>query len=446
MIEGNIRKYLFWILDVLNGSPILKNLKEIKNINDSNDEALIERYINKRLGELLKYAQNNVPYYQNFKHIELSDFPVSDKLTYKKNINKFCSVEFKKVKLYKAITSGSTGTPFVSFQNEKKKKRNTADVIYFGRLAGYKLGEPLFYLKIWSDNNRKSGLVQFLQNIIPIDVIKLSNKNIKQLLDKIDSKNGKAHINSYASALEEVCKYLDNGFNSGTLKNLRAASIIAQSEALTSETREKLQKYFKSTPCSRYSNLENGIIAQQTLNNNNLFLINRASYFVEILKMDSDIPVKPNELGRIVVTDLFNYAMPFIRYDTGDIGRFAVNKDNISDYNYLKEIQGIKLDLLLNTKGEIVSSYIMYKNMFKYPEIDQFQLIQEGKKDYRFIISMKGIFEQEVKLKNEFLNYLGKDANFEIEYVKEIPLLSSGKRRKIINNYLKNKSAHMTGY
>ena len=88
----------------------------------------------------------------------------------------------------------------------------------------------------------------------------------------------------------------------------------------------------------------------------------------------------------------------------------------------------------------------MYKNMFKYPEIDQFQLIQENKKDYKFIISMNGTFEKEEKLKSEFLNYLGKDANFEIEYVKEIPLLSSGKRRKIINNYLKNKSAHMTGH
>lgn len=446
MIEGNIRKYLFWFLDFLNGSPILKNLKEIKNINDSNDEALIERYINKHLEELLKYSKINVPYYRKFKHAELSDFPVSDKLTYKKNIDNFCSVEFKKDKLFKTITSGSTGTPFVSYQNDKKKKRNTADVIYFGKLAGYKLGEPLFYLKIWSDNNRKSGFIKFLQNIVPIDVIKLSNKNIKQLLDKINSKNGKAHMNSYASALEEVCKYLDKNSSADAIKNLRAASIMAQSEALTIETRERLQKYFKCTPCSRYSNLENGIIAQQTLHKNDLFLINRASYFVEILKMDSDIPVKPNELGRIVVTDLFNYAMPFIRYDTGDIGRFAVNKDNISDYNYLKEIQGRKLDLLLDTKGEIVSSYIMYKNMFKYPEIGQFQLIQENKKDYRFIISMNGTFEKEEKLKNEFLNYLGKDAKFDIEYVKEIPLLSSGKRRKIINNYLKNKSVHMTGH
>ena len=147
-------------------------------------------------------------------------------------------------------------------------------------------------------------------------------------------------MNSYASALEEVCKYLDNSSTSGSIKNLRAASIMAQSEALTNETRERLQKYFNCTPCSRYSNLENGIIAQQTLHDNDLFLINRASYFEEILKMDSDIPVKPNELGRIVVTDLFNYAMPFIRYDTGDIGRFAVVKTTFLIIIILRRYKG----------------------------------------------------------------------------------------------------------
>ena len=47
-------------------------------------------------------------------------------------------------------------------------------------------------------------------------------------------------------------------------------------------------------------------------------------------------------------------------------------------------------------------------------------------------------FKNEDKLKNEFLSFLGKDAVFEVSYVDEIPLLSSGKRRKIVNNYIKS--------
>jgi phenylacetate-CoA ligase len=77
--------------------------------------------------------------------------------------------------------------------------------------------------------------------------------------------------------------------------------------------------------------------------------------------------------------------------------------------------------------------------MFKYPEIDQYQLIQEDKKKYRFIISSKNGFKKEKIIKDELITFLGDDAIFEVEYIDEIPLLDSGKRRKIVNNYIKNK-------
>lgn len=433
----NFRNRVFWILDFLKGTPLLKNLKEVELVNGFTNKLLIEDYQNKKINELLEYSRKNVPFYKNIEQIDLQNLPVIDKLQYKKNIDKFCSTKFDRSMLHKAITSGSTGTPFVSYQNKEKKNRNTADTIFFSGLAGYNLGETLFYLKIWSENNRKSKIIQFLQNIIPIDVIQLSNSNIKQFINDLNSNKGNIHINGYSSALEEVCKYFDKSSDSNISSNSKVGSILAQSEALSDETKERLNNYFNCLPCSRYSNLENGIIAQQTLEKNNLFLINNASYKVEILKIEEDIPVNSGELGRIVITDFYNYAMPFIRYDTGDIGRFSLNKDGTKNYNYLEEIQGRKLDLLLDTKGNIVSSYIMYKNMFKYPEINQYQLIQEDEKFYRFIISMKGDFLKEEFLTNEFLTYLGSDAKFEIEYIDKIPLLSSGKRRKIVNNFLK---------
>ena len=431
------RNYSFWVLDFFKGSSVLKNLKEIKSINKSIDNSHIENYQNKKISELLEYSRKKVPFYKNMNNSNLDSFPIIDKLQYKENIDNFCSTEFDRSKLYKATTSGSTGTPFVSYQNKEKKNRNTADTIYFSGLAGYNLGESLFYLKIWSDNNRKSKNIQFLQNIYPIDVIQLSDSKIKQFINNLNSNKRKTHINGYSSALEEVCKYFDRNYDLSNNSTLKVGSILAQSEALTDETKEKLNRYFNCLPCSRYSNLEQGIIAQQTLDENKLFKINRASYKLEIFNLNDDNPANQGELGRIIITDLFNYAMPFIRYDTGDIGKFVLNDDGTVNYSYLEEIQGRKLDLLLDTKGNIVSSYIMYKNMFKYTEIDQYQLIQEDEKDYKFIISMKKKFGNEDQLKKEFIKYLGSDANFEILYIDEIPLLSSGKRRKIVNNYLK---------
>jgi phenylacetate-CoA ligase len=42
-------------------------------------------------------------------------------------------------------------------------------------------------------------------------------------------------------------------------------------------------------------------------------------------------------------------------------------------------------------------------------------------------------FKREKDLINEFKNYFGEDAIIAVEYVNEIPLLNSGKRKKVMN-------------
>ena len=431
----NFRLHAFNLVDKIKGGRFRKNLEEIEHVNEKLDEKAIMRFQNERISALLEFAFETVPFYKG-KSFDIHNAPVVDKMILKEKLNEFLSPKYDAEQLVKVITSGSTGTPFVSYQNKEKKYRNNADAIYFGGKAGYFLGAPLYYMKIWSSNNSKSFLTKYFQNIHTVDVLNFSGDAIRSFIDEINNSHQAININSYASALDRLCDYLDS--HEVNLDNeLRINSVIAQSEALSEATKMRLEKYFKIVACSRYSNVENGIVAQQTLVKNDLFKINRASYYVEILKIDEDTPAEVGELGRIVVTDLFNFGMPFIRYDTGDIGKFFVNNNGEIDRNYLAEIQGRKLDLLLNTKGEIISSYIVYKNMFKYPEINQYQLIQEDEKRYRFIISTKGNFPREDELRNDFVSYIGEDAVFEVSYIDEIPLLSSGKRRKIVNNYLK---------
>jgi phenylacetate-CoA ligase len=434
----NLRKTFFYFLDKIKGNPVLEHLRQIQMINDSEDIHLMDNYQANQLNIILTESTRNTLFYKKYNPDDITNFPVINKSIIKANENLFISEKYDKKKLIRNVTSGSTGTPFPSYRDINKKNRNTADVLYFGKQAGFEIGEPLFYLKIWSSANRKSRIKRFIENIYPIDVINLSGSNVRKFIGKLLNVKANIHINGYSSALEEVCKYLD-GNTFEKLKNKSIKSIITQSEAVSDETKKRLEKYLNCKVCSRYSNLENGILAQQTINNNDNFKINNASYYIEILKVDSDEPVKPNEYGRIVITDLYNFAMPFIRYDTGDIGRFGINEDGSINKFYFSDIQGRKLDLLLDTKGNVVSSYIMYKNMFKYPEIDQYQLIQEDKKKYRFIISSKNGFKKEKIIKDELITFLGDDAIFEVEYIDEIPLLDSGKRRKIVNNYIKNK-------
>ena len=91
------------------------------------------------------------------------------------------------------------------------------------------------------------------------------------------------------------------------------------------------------------------------------------------------------------------------------------------------------MDAIYNTDGELLSSFIITNSMWNYPELVQYQFIQVGKNKYLFKLNLEGEFKNEAKLIDDFKKYLGKDAIIIIEYVSEIPLLDSGKRKKVMN-------------
>ena len=287
-------------------------------------------------------------------------------------------------------------------------------------------------MKIFVKERMKSRLSYWMENTIPIDVFKLNDEQIENLLREMEHDNSTYAIVGYASALESVCKYLDNKKHGRVSSDVRA--VIAISESVNEYTREAVRRYFGVPVVSRYSNLENGIIAQQKSGGSGAYTVNTASYVVEILKMDSDEQAEPGQAGRIVVTDLFNYGMPLIRYDTGDIGSFAGDSKNTRDV-LLANVEGRRSDALYDTSGRLVSSYLFYKNMWRFVEIKQYQLIQEGSKEYLLKINADGAFSRESELISGLKSCLGQDASVGVEYVSEIPLLSSGKRRVVVNNY-----------
>lgn len=431
----SLRKSLFWLIDGLKGRPLYNHLREIDDILNSYNIASQELRKKDLLLKLLKHATLTTNYYGKYNNqIDLLSFPVINKSIIRENFGEFVSGAFSISELIPVVTSGSTGTPFKTLHNKNKRLRNHADTIFFAKRAGYEIGHRLLYLKIWAKQKMRSPIHYWMQNIVPVDVIKLNDKQIEAMIREMERNHSKFGFLGYSSALEQICKYLDKkGINR---VNTNVASIISISESLNEYTKKTMEKYFGIPAVSRYSNLENGIIAQQDPNSSNRYLVNTASYMVEILNMYSDETVTEGKPGRIVITDLFNYAMPMIRYDTGDIGAF-INDPEQPGRQFLSTVEGRILDLIYNTEGHLVSSYLVYKNMWQYTEIIQYQLIQEGKKQYTFKINVNGNFGREAQLVNEFKSYLGKDADFRVEYVSEIPLLASGKRKKIVNNYTK---------
>ncbi len=426
-----LRYQAFWFVDFIKGNPVKKHYQNITNTLEKTYG--LGTHTETELQKLLVHAVETVPHYKTVSphKIDLKYFPVVDKGIISSTYADFKSSIYKDKKTILRKTSGSTGTPFTVDHDVNKVYRNTADNLYFSKKAGYKIGYRLYYLRHWNAAYSKSKLANWLQNVIPIEVVGLENKGIPKLLKTLGKSSGKISVLGFPSSLEQICKYLDNTPSYSKRFNINSA--IAMAEALNSYTKKRMQHYFNVTVLSRYSNMEAGILAQQTLNSTNVFKLNFASYHFEILDINNDQPVAKGTLGRIVITDLFNYAMPLIRYDTGDLGIIEeLNGDLVCT-----KIEGRKSDAIYDTKGKLVSSFMMTE-IVNYTNINQIQFIQYGKTSYELKISVAKKFNEEQELLKMFKSFLGEDAILKINYVDDIPLLSSGKRKYTYNIYNSN--------
>lgn len=438
-ILNTIRETSFWTLDKINGKKIKIAYDSIRKIDylDSEDKFVINYQIN-AWNKLSQHATNNTKFYKKYKGKKLEQFPIITKNDIRSDQNKFISKEYEKAKLIKMSTSGSTGTPFVCYQNAEKKKRVNAEIIYYSEKVGYRLGNNLSYIRTVVKQVKKSGLKQFIQNQSLINCGKLSDSGVEEIIKSLQklSKKGDITLLGYGSTYTAICDYaLKN--NIKKFNTCKVKGIISGSDMLFDETRENISKLFDdATIVSRYSNEENGVLGQDE-GINNVFVLNEANYIIEII--DEFGNTLPNGvLGRIVVTDLFNYAMPMIRYDTGDMGAIDIFEINGRKKRCVCNFSGRKVDTIFNTNGEPLSPHVITNYMWSFPDITQFQLIQQESKKYLLKLNVPDSYRNTDKVIEILKSQLGLNAIIEVEKVNEIPVLNSGKRRYIVNEYKKS--------
>jgi phenylacetate-CoA ligase len=436
IIHEKIRADLFWFADFFRGGQVNRFLTNFNSRILKNSES--DSFYNKDflLINLLTHATQTVPFYNHILSDKLADFPIVNKTTIKSNSSGFLSSGYKKKKLKKATTSGSTGAPLTVLKDKRKINRHTAENIYFNSLAGLPLGRKVYYLRVWNAINRKSRLESFLQNIVMWDASDLSDKKISFLIETLIRDKDPKGIIAFASTLEAVASYI---VRNKPIQSPLMSVVIAISETLTDGSRKVLEEYFKCNVISRYSNIENGFLAQQCTHSSGEYHINNSGFIIELLKHGKDESVSPGETGRIVVTDLFNYAMPLIRYDTGDMAIYSESSACGEPGPVFKKVEGRQVDFIYDTAGNLLSPHTITNTMWKYSAlIRQFQFIQNSAKEYEIKINpFNDSFESPEPLIKDLKFFVGTDASVSVSVVSEIPVLSSGKRRKIVNNYKK---------
>lgn len=205
---------------------------------------------------------------------------------------------------------------------------------------------------------------------------------------------------------------------------------ISISEALNENTREKMRALTGIPIVEAYADEEADMLAQQRIDDTNYYL-NHSGYVFEFLKLDSDENAKPGELARIVISDLFNHAFPLIRYDTGDTAVFMEGNDKSNGWEYISKLYGRRLDLVYNTKGEPIHPMNFARVLKNLPGIIQWQFIQKTERNYviKLNVTHKANIDNTLK---EIREILGEESNVSVEYVDEIPVLRSGKRKPVI--------------
>lgn len=379
---------------------------------------------------LLSYSVSKVPFYKVNTDLVFEKFKVLTKSILKNNLDDFLSPDYSISELIKGRTSGSTASPMIFYLSREKKRQRIAELIFFNRWAGYEIGMKHALNSIGAS---KSKFKLLIQNEVLLDPSKLNKTTLKSFCDSII--NGKVEFYiGYPSVLNQLATYIKK-----QKLDIKLKGIISTGEPLTETVRENVELAFRCKVYSRYSSLELGVIAHEcefrTLH------VNGSNLFVEVLKFESDDPVNDGEIGRVVVTDFNNYAMPLIRYDTGDLA--SIENSNCKcgrKGKVIKNLEGRKVDFIVDSEGNKLSFAFLNTLIWPYHDkIVHYQFLQEvfGVIELSIEINTSNVKFVE-NLESDIKSNLSINTEFNIKVVDEIKPMKSGKKPFVINNYLKN--------
>jgi len=390
----------------------------------------------KKIKQLVIYANNCIPFYkklynklgidpESIKSLDnFKKLPIITKDDIRKNIEELRSIKFDKRELKKSATGGSTGIPMPYYHTKLYEDFDGASIRRNFEWMGVKLGKPLAVL--WgsafdlSQAQKISGLLRDLSfNRLTLPAFKLDNESMGQYIIKLKKFKPKGLL-GYTSALVKFAEYIENNKIS-----IQIDSIINAAETIYNYQREYLAKTYKGKVYNRYGSREVGAIAAECSKCGNMH-INEERVYIETDKND-----------HIIVTDLTNFGMGFIRYDTEDIGQISTKPCKCGrGLRYLTKLEGRVHDLIKNKEGAYLPGEF-FPHLFKnFAGIKKFQVIQNKIDEIDLIIVKDpNKFNQDnIEYICQKINQCLPGVNIKIKFQNHIEVPPSGKHRFTISN------------
>ena len=337
--------------------------------------------------------------------------------------------------LFESNTGGSTGEPLIFYFDRRRQGYDQAARIRSHRWFGVDIGHRELYL--WGSPIELNGtdslkrLRDALFNQRLLSAFDMSPSRMDQYLDVWD-RFRPVSLFGYPSS---IILLVDHAISRGRRLDTRCLrAVFVTGEVCYPHLRDAITSYFQVPVADGYGSREAGFIAHECPQGNSH--VTAENVIVETVAGDGR-PVGPGEAGEIVVTHLDAYAMPFIRYRTGDVGRLKAGRCVCGrGLPMMDVVQGRTTDFLYLPDGTIKHALSIIYPLREMPGLRQFRVTQH--EDYSVTVDAV-VSDSRERITREAVAkrvrpVVGDDVDLRVELVTRIENSGSGKHRYVVSH------------
>ena len=426
--------------DRRDGKTITPYLNELEKSQYYSPELIAEKQL-ESLKKILIYADEHCAFYHHrfalngfdphdLKSLaDLKRLPILTKDDIRNHTQEMISDEFRIEDMTFKRTGGSTSVPLKLYVDNAAMSFKAAATIRHNRWASYDRGDKL--AAIWGDTDKEYSFKEKVYNLlntrtICLDTLKMTEQYILNFIERLRRYKpsimmGHAHsLYTFACFVEEH-----------NIIDLNLKGIISTAEILYDRERAKIEEVFGKILFNRYGCEELSVIATECECHDGLH-INAEGLIVEVLDGDETNP------GRLVITDLLNKGMPFIRYEIGDMatvksGACACGRG----LPRLGKIYGRTSDMLYTPDGRAISGISVLDTFtIHVPGVKQVQIIQNelDRLEFKIVKGTDFTVESLEKFIQKIPHFFSQNMHYDIYYVDKILQTERGKYRFSICN------------
>ena len=444
-MNSRLAKQVFLFIQQIRDEPIADLLEMLKR-NEKLSKSEVLEVQRKQAIKLVKCAYANSPYYRSLfdengidiNQIEsVEDFaqiPFLTKQLFRENLQEITSASLPP-KYTTVKTSGSTGTP-LKFIKDRLVSGITYACLYRGlSWHGIDMGEPeamLWGLPLDKTARYKGRVRDFLYNKFKEKEYNLSPEALHDFYVKMLRKKP-SFLSGYSSMIYEFANYLKEQKLDG--KSLDLKIVKCTSETVYDDYQALIKEVFNCPLVCEYGSSETGIVAF-SCKMGNLHIMSDCILVEYINPEDEDL----KELRELVITPLYSFSVPFIRYRIGDYCVKSAKECECGlNLPTIGKIIGRTGSFVYSTDGRKYHSTLL-NYIFKGSEenirgIKQYKVYQKSRKLLRIQIARDSSFsEGTIKYLNSKIGAtLGPDMRIEYQFVETIEREKSGKLRTFVS-------------